>query len=437
MQSLTRRPDGTVELRSGKFALLFDPSFGGVPLQWWQDGLPDCLTNPWPGSGASIVGETGQDPTEASADGLHQHPIATLDGRNRSYDYYARETIFDPHGYVYGKAGVYPDFWLGAEGIDNYEVTGNWRSVSPALVFTGNNRQQIGLMYPGNEMEPGNPRLYARGRIAARTNVDFATTDKRAKGGLRFRADAKTQLGGYDLLIDKNGNWSLGNRKTWRTVCSGRVRTKPPYTLEIRTSVYDPSYLHVWINNTPMALVHDMCVQDGELAGICASATSGEIWFDDRRFYDLNMQFASVWRALPDERIESSLAILTTPGCEPLTWYRAGMIGIWMNLRRPDMFPVRRTGWKNQDGTFKHHVGSSPMFVPGREFWIGNPELTAGVACKPLRCEVDGKHADGAWVLLSEHTYNDEWVLGMHALPPDFKGKVGSAYFVAQWRTVL
>lgn len=424
--SLTREPTGNVVLRAGTFTMRHDINLGGCPLEWYQEPYP-VITNPYKGSGCSCVVETGQDPTEALG------PIASLDGHNPHYNYYGRETIFDVRNMAYTRQLFAPDCWHGIDPIDNYLVTGSWHFEPPlSFVFYPSPSNMVGIMCPGNEMEPGQPRVYADGHCAAMTSVDFGATDPSAHGGLLLGATSKGD-GGYLAIIRKDGNYHLLNRRSGKSLLRGKVSARTPFTVELRTHTAVPGYLDLFINQVWKGHVDDTQPQVGPTSGIYAGGLRGDIWFTNRAFYDLNTQFIITWRVVDDGLIESEHQIITTPGCSPITWWRAGTIGIWLS-KEAGTYPQRFTGVLQPDGKLLKQDGIIPN-VCGKKLWCGNPEGTLGVLGYPTVIEMNGQPSPDAHALIAPHVINDEFIQCYNALPLNYKGIVSSARQVTEWRT--
>jgi hypothetical protein len=116
---LYRESDGNVVMRGGDLTLRFYSRYGGAPLSWYKTGFP-VLTNEFPGSGVSVAWRTQQDPTQASANGVLEHPIHILgDKATERFDYYTRETLLDAANGIYQVTGFAPDFWLSSEAMDD------------------------------------------------------------------------------------------------------------------------------------------------------------------------------------------------------------------------------------------------------------------------------------------------------------------------------
>lgn len=432
---LIREADNNVVLRAGYMALRFFWRSGGTPREWWHDGF-NLLTNPFPGSAAGINWEEGQDPTEMSANGMTDNPISVL-SNSSTWDnaYYGLEDVFDTSGLVYAVRGFAPDFWLSAEAADDYVVAGDWQYIAPTtIVFKGSKRAPVGLIYPGNEMEPGKPREYQGGNCAMKALVSFAAAPSGAMASIVFRRE--TIVGnGYALELSKEGSLTLRDEKTGKKLAVSllsKAERKLPVLLEVRTST-NTNWIGCYVNGRIRASITDSNHR-GPFMGLLASAKTGYIAFDERQPFDTNMAYRSEYRVVGEGKMESSLSLSLSPSCSPVTLYRTNLPGIFLNQQT---FPlgsrytaVRRA---NQLTEFEGVVSLSP----GVGLWAGARDGSHGIYGTIKTVEVDGKPAAGAHALLSRRAHNDEFVMMLNALPINFKGKVSSAKIVTEWKVEL
>lgn len=451
--SLIREPNGCVVLRSGDTALRFFPEWGGVPLEFWKDNFP-LLTNPAPGSGTSINWEMGQDPTQASCDGLTPHQIARIDDpASIKYNYYAREQVFSEADNFYQVSGFAPDFWLSHEHLDDYAI-GTWYTKyndPKGLGFWDGPSSTVcaaspGCLFPGNEIYPNHsPRSYDRGRFAGKVTVNMvpgaSSTDR---GGITFRnGEANTKRSGYDFTVYATGKYRFERRDNTgkpRTLAQGYLN-KAEYSrlwrggveLEVRTDNGAPG-LALLIDGRSVAVVIDTKPLRGPFCGLTAR-TNNLIGFSYRQFFDLSTQFTSSYSIDSSGNIYSQMRVDLAGGVpDPAFLYRANLPGIFLH---PTSFPVRSTK-RFKDGQWVDAVGLVPC-VKGDSFWCGSPDGSYGVKAQLLDICVDDRPAYGAHVQLDPNGANGEFVMQFNPLPASliYPRPIRSVSTIIRWKTNL
>jgi len=201
------------------------------------------VTNPFPGEGVTVMWDQGNDPTQASANGLTLNPIARLDGQQQEFSYYGRETVFQSGGgtsnqVTYEVTGFAPFFWLSHEAGDDAippESLPRWRTLynnpgnssqitgdpSVPVFYTASETIDGAVMFLGDDVASGNLPWNQRlaemreGRFAAKVRVSLQNSSNDAIAGLMFRrqvpagqnvseADAYFAPG-YTLNVNKSG----------------------------------------------------------------------------------------------------------------------------------------------------------------------------------------------------------------------------------------
>lgn len=424
--SLKREVNGNVVLRNGPIALRFFSQFGGTPLEWWNEASPiPLLTNSFPGSGVSVNWETGQDPTQASANGLTPHPICMF-GRPESeqFNYYIRESLFSESSYEV--SGFAPDFWLSHESIDDYVTTPDapWRA-GTNVVFVGTASMPHGFFAPGNEMEPGQPRRFLKNRIAVKVRIILNA--KKAQAGFVFgKEDALTKTTeelysrrGYHLTVDQDGYVRLDkcvardarNRPVFARLGMTRlarairkVLKTQGVELELRKSAVDPSVFNVFANGASIISATDFSPYTfGSIFALYANCTSGLITFADRRIFDLNTSFRARY-SVSDLEPGFVSAETEIKAIEPIDFYRANL-GFFLNPQFTDRHCAVKLGneWQTVDGQLLRTAEY-------QDFWTGNTAGNAGLLIKDVSCEVDGAISWGAHALLQRYAINNEFV---------------------------
>lgn len=119
----TADPKRIVSMKTGSTTVEFDTRCGGAVLGFLNNNTP--IVDPFGGAGMNVVPETGNDPTQASANGYLANPIARFDDRSTDqFAYYWRERRFDPPAVagapaVYEVAGFAPYFWASLDPTDD------------------------------------------------------------------------------------------------------------------------------------------------------------------------------------------------------------------------------------------------------------------------------------------------------------------------------
>lgn len=429
MQELIREPSGNTVLKSGNFQLRFFAQNGGTPLEFWHYGQPGPLTDVFPGAGTSICWEVGQDPTQASANGIMPHPIQQLGNHaTDKYAYWCRESLFDAAG-IYEVTGFAPDFWCSQEHIDDYFPWGDacWATaympkgvnlnVPPSSVaFKPAMGQTMSVMMVGNEMNSPGPRWYRM--WAGQCLVSFAgTSDKRAEAGLMFR----TNNGG-------DGWKFVVNRSTWHLTRTGAVRfsgvltqsecrllTTSGITLDVRSNNYLPYLLELRIGERLLGSFDTKEGVTGPFAGLYAACTNGHILFGNRAFFDVSTEFCVRYTAKPGDVIEGRYSIRPAPwaSAEPQVFHRAG-IGLWMN---PKLLDLNSIGILPNSGEYID-IGDLRIvpFSECRKAWAGRCDGSNGIRAEVKQVLIDGQDRGTGHFQLENYNLNGNRVrLLIHA----------------------
>lgn len=450
MKALIREPNHNVILRSDNVALRFFREYGGTPLEWWSEPFP-LLTNPFAGSGVSVAWNNGQDPTQASANGLAKHPITVFSDpvKTAKFNYYCHEYLFDTTNSRYGVTGFLPDFWLSHEWNDdaiapNPDMSDHgWRthyapanltqalfSPSCPVIFQGTKTNWSGLFFVGNEMDltsTWNNRLrkYAGGKIAFKLNLSLSGSDANSFGGVLFRKSIPNgnlvskheafAASGIHLYFYRSGDWSLLKMNNGNTtkIASGKLsrthRSKlvqlTGLQIEVRTHNHIKDQLELYIEDTFIGSYLVSGVY-GDNACLFASTHSGHIRFGDRQFFDLNVIFKSLYTALDNGKIisETSMECITD---QVISFYRANLPGVFLNQQTFASHNRKTLGYKNGHWETIRGVYSCYDY---ESWWAGNNEGTAGIKATIQELLVNDAKAVGAHLLIEPHAVNDEFV---------------------------
>lgn len=383
--SLQRSADGRfVVMQMGEFMVQFDTLFGGSPLQWHAGDTP--LISSFPGEGASINWEYGQDPTQASANGPTPHPIARLNDPDSvaRFNYYARETQFDPEAGRYQVTGFAPAFWISHAALDDVippapDRAGNgWATLYhntvgiPAHVFSGPGtpvffdatEHTSGILLMGNEIEHGRPARILEGRFAAKVNVSLAEASADGFAGIMFRREIADEASldeafgsaGYLLSVNKSGVVQIvrydghgGSQVVFNSEghvvpeAATQVNTVDGVQVELRTHNFDPQIVEVYVAGRNIGTYRDTNPILGEVTGLFAQTGSGRIRFSDRQIFDVGMEFQATYTGRRDGQLEMDLFVQNAPGVEVThNLYRTNMIGAFLHPSLRNETSVRR-----------------------------------------------------------------------------------------------
>ena len=443
--TLTRRENGDVVLNSGDSDILFDVRYGGSPLEFWRHNYPGPITNRFPGSGASVVFDTGQDPTQASANGFTPNPICRFGAPETDrFNYYIRETRFEQPG-IYEVSGFVPDFWLSHESIDDYPCPPafGWSAINTALVFSGSPAHSSSIYCPGNEMEPGRIRRYPKGRIAFKTRIAMKCDS--GIGGFMFRkavaSDTPTatefyDADGYHVNFMRSGQWQILQQKSrvQTSVASGLLSNTERAKLiaggllvEIRTSNVDPSIVEFYLEGAIKKTMSLGFPVLGDAFGVFANCIAGTIGFTERQVFDLGVQVKTRWESLNGGRFRQTVTI---DALEPRRFYRANTPAVFLNKelftdRSCQVMPWGQD-WRPGPGTYK--------FGDCAAYWCGNVQGTLGVMLSDIIATVDGQVSAGAHLLLRKSADNDEFILHVNPLSEFPGNECQHIFFEGAWR---
>lgn len=456
-QSLTREADGNCVLRSDNVALRFFARNGGAPLEWWSEPFP-LVTNSFPGSGVSANYELGQDPTQASANGLTENPICLYsDPATGIYNYYGRESQFDPTG-NYKVTSFIPDFWGSFELADD-SIAPNpdgsdtgWRtkyqpgSYAAALntapcpvIFQGTPVCWSGLFFVGNETMPvggaWNQRLrnYGEGRVAFKTNISLANAAADSFAGVLFRKTIPTNniskheafsANGLHLYVYRSGAWSLNKMKNYTSTClaNGQLSVDNFTKLisinglqvEVRTNNVLQDKIEIFFDNIRATTVQAVGCNRGPHTCLFASTSSGDIFFGHRQIFHVGVQLESLYSALPGGLIVSDIKV-TSLVPEPVYFYRANLPGAFLN--QTTFLPGNRRCAKLVNGVWQNFTGTQTfLFSEAESVYVGNNEGTCGMCISDTVAQVDGVDNPEAHFLVGSNVINNEFVLMLNPL---------------------
>lgn len=484
---LYREQDGNVVLKSDYFALRFFHLFGGVPLEFWREPYPGPITNSFPGSGASINFEVGQDPTQATSDGFTTNPIARQ-GHQVSiqrYNYYARELEIVtqavsayPHYTVQMFA---PDFWLSSDPIDDFPIASpnsNWQtrySHNPifdahfttfptSIIFKNTDpaNYNVGFIYPNNEINhtPKTLRRYPQGRFAGHVRISFANA-KQSAAGIVFRQvlsphqpslndfNSVNQIynaPGYIFSVTSdyratfkkiigNGTSKIIYEKKLSSTHQNLLKSITGLEIEVRTHNGIPGQIELLIEGNPIFYFIDATPILGEAAGLFAQVGQGHIVFNQRHFVDVSTTITATYKALDNATIQST-HVIENPYPNPNPFYRANMPGMFLN---PTIFQQERATKAIKDIIVDNREGVYNL-QDYKSFYCGNADGTLGLYATPISCTIDNCSATSAHVLLQKHGFNDEFIMHFNPFPygdPSPATPAKKIEMTINWRTHL
>lgn len=489
MAMLYREPSGDVVMTDGASTTVrFLSEYGGAPEQWYAPGAPP-LINEFPGSGVSIAFRSGQDPTQASANGIMKNPIARLgDPSTNWYNYYGRETVFSPSELRYEVRQFIPDFWLSAEPCDDAIAPNpdggrtGWRTPydpgdvpyisapTRPIVFEGSMLDRSGIIFVGDErIDPSEAawstrlREYRGGRQAIKVNISLAATwEDGAFAGVLMRKtvpygaankDDAYRASGIHIIVTRNGRLGisrmLGGSESHFGVFTLsqdetlRLNSERGLELELSTHNNIPGYLEVHAARRFVTSIIDDMALDGPHLGLLASpGKSGRIVFQERAPYDVGVEVVSRWEAIPNRGIVSDVTIRNAPGVsEPHQFDRANMPAAFLN----QLTFENRIDGSGRVCAVVNGTEESPEFEiveDGHQaltehlgFWCGNAEGTLGLYAIPEIATIDGKPERAGHVLMRRCTENGEFVLMLNPLRRDAVTEAREIRLRTRWQT--
>lgn len=450
--SAIRESDGNVVLRSDNVAIRLFKNYGFACRHWFQEPFQNII-NDWPGSACSVNFETGQDPTQASANGITENPASCLGmSATDKYYYYIRESLLNTDG-THEVTGFLPDFWLSAEGVDDYPCPtpgfawNGWQyNGDTTISFKGSNALSSGIFCPGNEIEPHKLRVYRKGRIAFKTRLSLLSSSCIA--GFMFRKNVSGQpskdefyhANGYHWNFNKSGQWSILKQISGiqTPLANGvlssahlKLLTSTGLLCEIRTYNDAPGRMDIMIEGSLVRRIEESSPILGESFGLFASCSSGSIKFSDRQVFDLNCTFKSRWQALPGGIFKTDMSVIAL---EPMEFYRANFPGAFLNQFT---FPVTERSCKvSANGT--DWIESEGVFLTSKSFlFCGNKSGSLGLCVSQINAYIDGSPSVLAHSLLQKQAINNEFVLMLNPLPANTKTLAREIRLTAVWSTKI
>lgn len=490
-QFLYREPSGDVVMTDGRTTMRFMTEYGAAPEQWYAPGFPPII-NEFPGAGVSVAFRSGQDPTQASSNGVMKAPIARLgDASSARWNYYGRETIFDPANRVYEARMFMPDFWASMEARDDAiasnpdgSATGWCTPYSRGevayidaptrpIVFRGRPGDTAGIIFVGDESSDPNGshwawrlRRYEGGRQALRVNIslEHAALPGSFAGALLRKdvpwnaanKDDAYRAPGIHVVVTKAGRLGVSRMSggeeyffgAWQLATEelSLLNGMRGLNLEMRTHNSIQGFLAIYANGRFVTSIVDETHLAGPHMGLIASpGETGSITFQERAPYDVGVEVVTRWESIPGRGIVSDVTIHNAPGVEqPHYFDRANMPAVFLNQltfgNRIDgsgrtCAVINGTEAEPEidvvdDGTYPltNHLG----------FWCGNNDFTAGVFAIPEIATTDGQPATTGHVLLKRDAEaNGEFVMMLNPLRENAVTEAREILLRTRWQTLV
>ena len=481
---LFREADGNVILKSDYFAIRFHHLYGGTGLDWWREPYPGPITSDFPGAGASINFEVGQDPTQATSDGFNTNPIA-MQGNATSiqkYNYYARELDIQaatPYP-LYTIQMFAPDFWLSHEPMDDFPIASpntNWfthyqhpntfdahfQTYPTSLIFSNPSpsNYNVGFIYPNNEIQhtPKLLRRYPNGRVAAHTRISLAHA-KHSAAGIAFRqilnphqpsnndfnsVNQTYNAPGYLFTVNTdnrlqfkkiigNGTSKIIYEKSLSTAHKNLLKSQGGLEIEFQTHNGIPGQITLLIEGQQVFYFIDATSILGEATGLFGQVGSGYIIYNNRHFVDVSTTITATYKALDNATIQSHHTI-ENPYPSPNPFYRANMPGMFLN---PTLFNATRETRAIDINDNHTDIEGVYNLKDYKSFWCGNDTGTLGLHATPVSTTIDDAPATHAHVLLQKHGFNDEFIMHFNPFPygtPPIQAR--KIDMIINWRTHL
>ncbi|MEK6259560.1 MAG: hypothetical protein AABP62_13160 [Planctomycetota bacterium] len=438
----------------GTFRVDFYSMYGGAPLEMQHQGRQIIHTHA--GEGFQFTVETGQDSTQASANGIDPFPICRLNEAPAAVpllNYYAREVELTMSRYTV--RGFFPFFWYSHDPTDDFipkatPLQTGWRTkyslggrsvndfynFGTPIWFESTSVRPSGILMVGNEMATGatDPMVRIReGRVSFKTRVFLGEASADAFAGVLYRKslngspnttmDQCYAAPGYMLLVNKTGGVQvLGPRgMLWDGGVNSLVKNNvngKGVLIEIRTHNALPSYQEVWIENQLVKIIDtklDPAPVLGPYVGVIASCKTGRVRFSERQIFDVSMETEATYTARNDGGLESLLTVRNAPAVtSPMRLYRVNHVAfLEHSAASSDLKAIR-----SDDGILLTEKGAYLPYLFGldrspKSLWAGRRNFTLGLACDPTLATIDGQHSPGAHGLIA----TPPAIMHLNALP--------------------
>lgn len=468
MGSAWREPTGDVVLDSNGFAMRFSAAYGGAPLEIYSNGM--MVSNPFPGSGTSAAFDTGQDPTQASANGLLRNPICTFFApSSQKYNYYGREVLLSENEYHI--ASFLPDFWLSAEAPDDAIAppllggSNGWRTkYAPGnligqlnapdcpVIFEGSVARDYGFFFPADVWKTQNEwnnrlRSFGNGRIAFKVTISLFNAKSDISAGVIFRAQIpqqrcfredilKAQKLWLTFTVDglysvKENNNVLRSGKL--TAAQTRLLTSQAgLEIEVRTNNYQPEYFEILADGK--SLLTATSTVTGPHFALYGRCTRGFIKFSNRQLFHVGAEALIKYKALDNGVIRSEIQVRVPAGLELPTFYKANLPGMFLN---PNTFPLQNRCTQGLLLGEWIPVTALHRFTDFEAYWAGNIEGTHGLRVSNIRATVNGTPNPDAHLLIeASATDPDSFVLMLNPFTLNSESLAYECSVTADWSGV-
>ena len=451
--------DRYVELHHGRARVQFDTWYGGAPLHWWIDGVHVLSPPPAAGTGFQLTVDTGQDITQAGANGITPFPIARLSDSpaQAAYDnYFAREVELTNS--VYRVVGFAPFFWASLDAVDDvvppksdgqdqtaWLTYYNSGDVQPRfftgpgvpLLFRGSAASPSGIIMVGDTLEMvARPNGHwvdqllriPEGRLAARINVSLRDAAPGSFAGILFRKKVPQNgstmddvffAEGYSLNVNREGTLQLLRTDAARRsevvfesvapTIRQTINTEFGALLEIRTRNFAPGLIEIWVNRQRVGQWTDPNPILGEHTGLLAATTpgGGDVKFSNREIFDVGVEFECSYRPAVGGAIDVEMEIRNAPGVSgERRFYRMNTVAFLDSGSNPSLNTIWtecETGsvWgpKATTGQYVVPIGDAPGARDA--LWAGEGDGSLGVRAFSIEALIDGSISRGSHALLA------------------------------------
>lgn len=427
------RTGNVVTIWNSSFNAEFDTDYGGAWHGFRNPLGVQCLEY-HPGEAASAYANTGQDATQAGADGMTINCIDCL-GDNIYETHLAREVLITPT--TYETSGAFPAFWLSHEEIDDahptdnrpgdhgwstmyHPIDGEWDSffIQPGtpIRFVPSANRPSGIIFVGNEMyrhNRWNKEIY---RMSApyffwKVKFDFSEASPDSivsimankqiptkNNGIEYTIDDAYSARGIHLDVNAQGGYAL--KFGGVLLNSGVVSSE--YLNKSWTLYYHPSdkRLYLYIGETLLfsqSISLDAMMDgwsDGFSHALFGQGSSGSIVYWGRTIAELNLEYRTRAEEFGN-KLELEQEVYLIDESLPSEFYR-------FNL--PQAFTahgVRETSWAydklgNVITREQLEQRSPSEVVDLNEIsaaWSGRADGSAGLYVDTIRPSTGGGHA--------------------------------------------
>ena len=281
----------------------FDPSYGGSLMALNKPGDSQNVIYDHAGAAGSIMWNSGNDPTLASANGIARNEIHQFRKADRPRAI-VRETEYGNGGYAV--EGSAPYFWMSHEHFDDYipDSVNRWQTlynnIRPDLApfahawntpvyFIPAANQLHGSLFVGNENASyrGTPHSVYTSNFSISANIRFVQANSHGGNVASLIATSK-QAEGLRFDLNAMGQWAVLHRGTIQF--AGAVPLSKVSTGLKAELVFNEGLVSLYLEDQPVGGASINNIKDIREFGIQGRMinTNGFIEFGNRQFVDLD-----------------------------------------------------------------------------------------------------------------------------------------------------